>query len=81
VKTASRIEDVRKESNKKLVTLVNEVEKIQASIDRKISVDDLNLRLDTKLDKNALTHAISQRPTRQEIEPVLNSKAEIHEVQ
>lgn len=64
-----------------MVTLVTEIEKIQVSIDRKISVDDLNLRLDTKLDKNALTHAISQRPTRQEIEPVLNSKAEIHEVQ
>jgi hypothetical protein len=60
--------------------LVHEVEKIQASMDRKCSLEDLNLRLDAKLDKNTLTHAISQRPTRQEIEPVLNNKAEIHEV-
>ena len=42
---------------------------------------DFNARLETKLDKTALAHVLSQRPTRQEIEPVLNSKAEIHEVQ
>ena len=80
-KTATRIEEVRKEQNKKVVTLVNEIEKLQASLDRKCSLDDFTARLDSKVDKTALAHALSQRPTRQEIEPVLNNKAEIHEVQ
>lgn len=76
-----RVEEVRKESNKKIVTLINEIEKMQASVDRKCSVDDVNSRLDGKLDKTALMNALRERPTRAEIEPVLNNKAEIHEVQ
>ena len=81
MKAGQRIEEVRKENNKKIVTLINEIEKVQAAVERKCSTEELNARLDSKLDKTMLTHALQQRPTRQEIEPVLNNKAEIHEVQ
>jgi biotin synthase-like enzyme len=58
-KITSRIEEVRKETNKKVVTLINEIEKTQASIDRKLGVDEFNTRIETKLDKNSLVHVLN----------------------
>jgi len=58
-KITSRIEEVRKETNKKVVTLINEIEKTQASIDRKLGVDEFNARIETKLDKNSLVHVLN----------------------
>ena len=34
-KLGTKIEEVKKENNKKIVTLINEVEKLQSNLDRK----------------------------------------------
>lgn len=63
-KLGSKIEEVKKENNKKIVTLINEVEKLQQSLDRKCNLDEFNVRLDTKVDKSQLSLALGSRPTR-----------------
>ena len=40
------LDDVKKDNNKKLVTFISEVEKLQATIESKCSIEELNLRLD-----------------------------------
>ena len=45
-KLATRIEDVKKENNKKIVTIINEVEKIANIAERKCNIEELNARMD-----------------------------------
>ena len=59
---------------------MKDFEKLQSQIERKCSLEEFNTRMETKMDKQYALSTLNQKPSRSEIEPVLNSKAEIIEV-
>ena len=63
------------------MAILKEFEKLQSQVERKCTLDEFNQRMETKLDKQFAMATLNQKPSRAEIEPVLNSKAEIVEVQ
>ena len=75
-----RCDDLKKDTNKKTMAILKEFEKLQSNLDRKCNLDEFNARLEAKLDRQAANSLLNSRPSRQEIEPVLNDKAEIVEV-
>ncbi len=46
-----RIEESKRDLNKKLAQIYRELEKQQLSLDRRITIEDFNERLETKADK------------------------------
>ena len=76
-----RSEDQKKESKKQAMAILKEFERLQTQVERKCTLEEFNQRMETKLDKQYAMATLNSKPSRAEIEPVLNNKAEIQEVQ
>ena len=63
------------------MAVLKEFEKLQSQVDRKCTLEEFNTRMESKIDKQMALGILNQKPARSELEPVLNSKAEIVEVQ
>ena len=63
------------------MAILKEFEKLQSQMERRCTLEEFNQRMENKMDKQYGIATLNSKPSRQEIEPVLNSKAEIVEVQ
>ena len=75
-----RTDDLKRDHKKQTMAILKEFEKLQGQVERKCTLEEFNTRMETKLDKQYAMSTLNSKPSRQEIEPVLNSKAEIIEV-
>ena len=76
-----RADDAKKEQKKQVMAILKEFEKLQSQMERRCTLEEFNQRMENKMDKQYGIATLNSKPSRQEIEPVLNSKAEIVEVQ
>ena len=61
-------EELKKEQNKRLSQIYREMEKFTIAVERKVNIDDLNERMDSKADKHAVNNALQLKANKQEIE-------------
>lgn len=76
----SKCEDILKDSNKKLSAVFRELEKLTLSQERRVTHDELNERLELKIDRAACIQMLNQRPTKNDLEPLMQSKVDLHEL-
>lgn len=75
-----KIECMKKDQNKKFSQIYRELEKLGLALERKVSQDELNERMDQKTDKITVANAISVKANKSEVDQILIQKADIKEV-
>ena len=66
-----KIDEYRKENNKKVSQLYRELEKLQVMLERKVGVEQFNERIESKADKQMVLNAVMNKVSKIEVEQVL----------
>ncbi len=64
----NKIEEGKREHNKKLAQIYRELEKNQLCLERKVSIEDLNERLEGKADKQMVVNGLLTKSNRGDLE-------------
>ena len=69
-----KIEEIKRDQNKKLSQIYRELEKLNITIERKVSIEDFNERLDVKADKQMLINGLINKINKTDAEQIVNIK-------
>lgn len=76
-----KIEDNKKDQNKKWAQIYREIEKQALNVERKVNIDEFNERIDIKADKQMVVNAVINKPNKVDIDQAINAKADIIHVE
>lgn len=67
-----KIEDGKRDQNKKLSQIYRELEKLNITLERKINIEEFNERLDIKADKQMIINGLINKINKNEAEQIVN---------
>lgn len=75
-----KVDEIKKDQNKKLSQIYRELEKIGMTMERKVNTEDFNERLEVKADKQMLVNAICNKVNKQDVDQAMATKMDIKEI-
>lgn len=69
-----KVDEVKRDQSKKLAQIYRELEKLSISLERKVSVEDFNERVDSKADKLQISNALTAKANKGEAEQLVITK-------